>query len=101
MGGADAIGGPDVNGLEDGASGFFRMAPTAWEIHCTSASGMPAPAAEEVGGSEAIVSVGGDTELEPAVSSGAAVDESIMERLNTPEDELEKKRKTKPTIAAK
>ena len=92
MGGADAVGGPDVNGLEDGASGFFRMAATALAIRCTSASGMPAPTAEEVGGSKPVVAVGGDTELGSAVSSGTAVDESIMVTVNVLENELKMKR---------
>ena len=67
MGGVDAVGGPDVNRLEDGASGVFRMAATAWAIHCTSASGMLALAAEEVGGSNTVVAIGGDIELGSAV----------------------------------
>ena len=65
---------------------------------------MPAPTAEEVGGSEPVVAVGGDTELGPAVFSDAAVDESIMVTVNALENELNMKRfqlKTKPTIVAK
>ena len=53
---------------------------------------MPAPMAEEVGGSEPVDAVGGDTELGPAVSSGAAVDESIMVTVNALENELKMKR---------
>ena len=65
--------GPETRGLDDGASGFFKIVATAWAIRWMSASGRPEMVGEEEGPGSKAVGSGSVVWAEEASGSPGAV----------------------------